>query len=110
MAAAFWDRKGALTVKFMLQGPTVTSEVYCKTLKKLHKVGHSVSKAWNADALCSAPTWQRMSTYSCSHWSTTGAFQLGVVWPPSLQLWSHSEWLSPVYLREELVGITALQQ
>jgi hypothetical protein len=37
-------------------------------------------------------------------------FQLGVVWPSSLQPWSCSKWLPPVYLHEELFGITALQQ
>jgi hypothetical protein len=34
MATVFWDRKGVLMVEFMQQGTTVTSEVYCKTLKK----------------------------------------------------------------------------
>jgi hypothetical protein len=33
MATVFWDRKGVLMVKFMQQGTTITSEVYCKTLK-----------------------------------------------------------------------------
>jgi hypothetical protein len=33
MAAVFWDRKGVLMVEFMQQGITITSEVYCKTLK-----------------------------------------------------------------------------
>jgi hypothetical protein len=37
MAAVFWDRKGVLMVDFMQQETTVTSEVYCETLKKLHK-------------------------------------------------------------------------
>jgi hypothetical protein len=35
MAVAFMDRKGVLRVEFMLQGTTMTSEVYCETLKKL---------------------------------------------------------------------------
>jgi hypothetical protein len=30
----FWDRKGVLMVEFMQQGTTITSEVYCETLKK----------------------------------------------------------------------------
>jgi hypothetical protein len=38
MAAVFWDRKGVLMVEFMQQGTTITSEVYCKTLKKLCRV------------------------------------------------------------------------
>jgi hypothetical protein len=35
-----------------------------------------------------APQWQRISTYSCPHWSTAVAFKLVVVWPLSLQPWS----------------------
>jgi 6-pyruvoyl-tetrahydropterin synthase len=33
MATLLWDRKGALMVEFMQQGTTITSEVYCETLK-----------------------------------------------------------------------------
>jgi hypothetical protein len=33
MAAVLWDRKGVLMVEFMQQGTTITSEVYCETLK-----------------------------------------------------------------------------
>jgi ribulose-5-phosphate 4-epimerase/fuculose-1-phosphate aldolase len=36
METVCWDRKGMLMVEFMQQG-TAMSEVYCKTLKKLHK-------------------------------------------------------------------------
>jgi histone-lysine N-methyltransferase SETMAR len=35
MATVFWDRKGVLLVEFMQQGTTITSEVHCKTLRKL---------------------------------------------------------------------------
>jgi hypothetical protein len=38
MATVFWDRKGVLMVEFMKQGTTITSEVYCKTLKRLCRV------------------------------------------------------------------------
>jgi hypothetical protein len=34
MAAVFWDKKGELMVEFMQQGATITSEVYCRTLKE----------------------------------------------------------------------------
>jgi hypothetical protein len=34
MGTVSWDRKGALMVEFMQQGTTVTSEVYCETLKR----------------------------------------------------------------------------
>jgi hypothetical protein len=44
------------------------------------------------------------------HSSTAGTFQLRVVWPCSLQPWSCSERLPPVYLSEEWVGITGFQQ
>jgi transposase len=37
MAPVFWDRKGVLIVEFMQQWTTITSEVYCETLKKLHR-------------------------------------------------------------------------
>jgi hypothetical protein len=33
IAAVFCDRKGVLMVEFMQQGTTITSEVYCETLK-----------------------------------------------------------------------------
>jgi hypothetical protein len=49
MAALFWDREGVLMVEFMQQGTAVTSEVYCETLKELHRAGHSEQEAWNAD-------------------------------------------------------------
>jgi hypothetical protein len=35
MTTAFRDRKGVMMVEFMHQGTTITSEVYCKTPKKL---------------------------------------------------------------------------
>jgi histone-lysine N-methyltransferase SETMAR len=37
MAAVFWERKGVLMVEFMPQGTTITSKVYCETLKKLRR-------------------------------------------------------------------------
>jgi hypothetical protein len=37
MATVFWDRKGVLQVKFIQQGTTIVSQLYCETLKKLHK-------------------------------------------------------------------------
>jgi hypothetical protein len=37
MASVFWDRKGVLMVKFTQQGRITSSEVYCKTLKKLRR-------------------------------------------------------------------------
>jgi hypothetical protein len=37
LATVFWDTKGVLLVDFMPQGTTITSEVYCETLKKLQR-------------------------------------------------------------------------
>jgi hypothetical protein len=54
METVFWDRKGVLMVEFMQQGTTLTSEVYCETLKKTAQ-RHSQQKAWNADIRCSPP-------------------------------------------------------
>jgi hypothetical protein len=34
MATVCWNRKGVLMVEFKQQGTTVTSEVYCETLKE----------------------------------------------------------------------------
>jgi hypothetical protein len=47
---------------------------------------------------------------AAKHTSTAEAFQLGVVWPPNLQSSLYTERPPPVYLPEELGGITALQQ
>jgi hypothetical protein len=58
---------------------------YCDTLKKLRRDGHSEQKSWKADVRCSAPPRQCASACSYSHSNTAWAFQLGIVWPPSLQ-------------------------
>jgi hypothetical protein len=34
METVFWDEEVLLMVEFIKQGTTITSEVYCKTLKK----------------------------------------------------------------------------
>jgi hypothetical protein len=48
------DKKG-LVMQFMQQGTKIMSEVYCETLKKLHRAGNSEQKARNDDILRSAP-------------------------------------------------------
>jgi hypothetical protein len=45
---------------------------------------------------CSAPPSQCESAYSCLHSSTAGAFQLGDVWPPSLQRFNNNELMEGV--------------
>jgi histone-lysine N-methyltransferase SETMAR len=37
MAAVFWDRKGVVLIEFMEPGTTITSQMYCETLKKLRR-------------------------------------------------------------------------
>jgi histone-lysine N-methyltransferase SETMAR len=37
MATLFWDMKRVLLVDFLPQGTTITSEMYCETLKKLQR-------------------------------------------------------------------------
>jgi histone-lysine N-methyltransferase SETMAR len=37
MGTVFWDTKGVLMVEFKQQGTTITSEVYCETLKNIRK-------------------------------------------------------------------------
>jgi hypothetical protein len=84
--------------------------VYCKTLRKLRGAIQNKRHGMLTSGVVLFPDKVHMSAYSCLHSSTAGAFKLGVVWPPSLQPQSHSERLLPVYLLEELVGITALQE
>jgi hypothetical protein len=38
MTTVLWERKGVLMVKFVYQGTTITSQVYCQTLKIFHSV------------------------------------------------------------------------
>jgi hypothetical protein len=44
VAAVFWDRKGGLMVKVTQQETTITSQVYCRTLKELRRA--SLSEKW----------------------------------------------------------------
>jgi histone-lysine N-methyltransferase SETMAR len=37
MATVFWDGKGVLLIEFMEPGTTITTEIYCETLKKLRR-------------------------------------------------------------------------
>jgi hypothetical protein len=75
MATVFWARKGVLMVEFMQQGTTITSEVYCKMLKELHRAIQNKR--------CGMLTYGVVllydNAYSRSHSSTAGSFQLGVV-------------------------------
>jgi hypothetical protein len=73
MAAVFWDRKGVLMVEFMQQGVTLTSEVYCKTLKLCRAIQNERRGMLTSGIVLSD------NAYSCLNLSTVGAFQLGVV-------------------------------
>jgi hypothetical protein len=99
-----------LMVEFMQQRTTITSEVYCKTLKKLRRAGYSENKVWNADIRCNVPPWHcasekhllslkhcwRIATWSCLTTLLTALISLRAT--------------IAVYLYEELVVITALQK
>ncbi|GFQ77981.1 histone-lysine N-methyltransferase SETMAR [Trichonephila clavata] len=37
MVTVFWDAQGILLIEFMTRGATISSEVYCHTLKKLKR-------------------------------------------------------------------------
>jgi hypothetical protein len=43
MATFFENGKGVLMVEFMQQWTTMTSEVYCKTLKELHRAIQNIT-------------------------------------------------------------------
>jgi hypothetical protein len=45
MATVFQDKKGMLMVEVVQQETTVTSQVYYKILKELHKTDNSEQKA-----------------------------------------------------------------
>jgi hypothetical protein len=77
MATVSWERKGVLIVEFIQQETTITSEVYCETIKTC--VGNLEEKSWNADIQCRAFPLPRASDCSCPHSSTARAFQFGVV-------------------------------
>jgi hypothetical protein len=106
LITVFWDRKGVLMAEFMQQNHNDVRRVLQSTKKVQGRPFRT--KVRNADIQCSAPPWQCTSTCSCTQLNTTSAFQLGVVWPPSIQPWSHSKQLPLVYLPEELVGIMTL--
>jgi hypothetical protein len=90
--------------KLCLPVVTIISHAYYKTLRKKNCLGPFRKRAWNANILCSASPWQCASVNRCSHSSTAGAFQLGVVCPHFIQPWSHSERLPPVYYLKNWLG------
>jgi hypothetical protein len=64
MATVSWDMKGVLMVEFMQQGITLTSEVYCETLKNC--VGLFRTK----DMECSSMTMHiRIQLLTCEHFN-----------------------------------------
>lgn len=62
----FWDRQGVLFVDFLPQGCTINTDMYCKTLKKLH---HTIQKKRHDHAYSGhcVDSWQSPPT----HFSTT---------------------------------------
>jgi hypothetical protein len=105
MATVFWDRKQVLMVEFMQQGTTLTNvRSVLRNTKKLPRAIQN-QRCWMLTSGV-APFRYKARPHTAAR--TAGTFKLGVVWPPSLQPWPHSERLPPVYLPEELIGITAL--
>jgi hypothetical protein len=98
-------------VEFM-QGTTIMSRVYCETLKELRTVIHNKRCGTLPSSVLAVLLHDnaRPHTATYLHSSTAVAFQLGIVWLPFLQPWSRSERLPPIYLPEEPIGITVLQQ
>jgi hypothetical protein len=53
--------------------------IYKKNVYVLKLLLNIATVGIEADIRCSAPPWHCASAYSCSHLSTAGSFQLGVV-------------------------------
>jgi hypothetical protein len=92
----------------------MTLQMYCEILKKgdAHGVIQNKSRGMLTYGVVFLCYVQCAFACSFSHASSAGAFKLGVVCPPSLQLRSRSEQLPPYqsYQPEELVEITAFQK
>jgi hypothetical protein len=97
MATVLWSKKGVLRVEFMQHGSTM-SEVQCKTLKMLCRSTQNKK----CGPLTSSLVF--LHDNACLH----KIADCRIVRSLSLQPWSHSEWLTSVYLSEELVVIIAL--
>jgi hypothetical protein len=77
MATVFWDRKGVLMVEFMQQGTTITSEVYCETLKSC--VGPAIQNKRRGMLTYSVVLLHESARPHTAAGTRAGAFQLGVV-------------------------------
>jgi hypothetical protein len=97
-------------VVFMQQGPTITSEVYCETLKKkLYRAIQNKRHGMLTSGVVLLHDNARLYTAPCTQ-ALLKHFNWDVVSSPSLQPCFCSEQLPPVYLPEELVGKAARQQ
>jgi hypothetical protein len=81
----------------MHQGTTITSEGYCKTLRKLHRAIQNKKRGMLTSGVVLLQDLAR--PYTAAHTQA-------LLYSPDLALSK----LPPVYLPEELVGITVLQQ
>jgi histone-lysine N-methyltransferase SETMAR len=111
MATVFWDRKELLKVGFMQQQTKITSEVYCETLKVL--CGAIQNKRLAMLIFGIVFLHDKAHLHTAAHtWALVEHFNWELFdhppYSPDLALSNHH--LFTVYLPEELVGITALQQ
>jgi hypothetical protein len=79
--AVFWDRKGVLMVEFIQQWTSIMSEAYYETLKNCkRKAIQNKRHGMLTSGIVLLYDYARLHyEYSCSHFSTAGAFKLGVL-------------------------------
>jgi hypothetical protein len=78
LAAVFWDMKGVPVVEITQEGTTLTSEVYCEMVKKLHRVIQYKRRGMLPSCVVLLHDNARLHN-SCLYLSIAGVFQLGVV-------------------------------
>lgn len=94
-----WKRREILLMEIVASGTTVTSEVYCETLKKLR--GRSIQNQRRGG---SSSARQHAALYRGSHKASTRAVQLEL-----LQNGLDIKWLSSFQKDESLTGYSTLQ-
>jgi hypothetical protein len=84
-------------VESLQHGTTLTSELYCKPLNKVHRARHSEANVQNADVSNAMLLYQNEHPHTATH---SSALLVHFNW----ELFDY-----PVYLPEEMVVITAFQ-
>jgi hypothetical protein len=75
MVAVFWDGKGVLMVEIMQQVATITSEIYCESLKKLCRAIQNKRRGMLTSAVVLLH--DCASAYSCFHSSVCWSISAG---------------------------------